>query len=72
MSLIQFIITFWLAGWLISVGAYVWSGIKRARRAGTTWSLTENLVSVPALLLTWLPSLVLYLYVRVKVRSEGS
>jgi len=72
MSLIQFIIAFWLAGWLISVGAYVWSGMKRARRTGTTWSLTENLVSVSALLLTWLPSLALYLYLRVKVRSEGS
>jgi len=72
MSYIQIIIVFWLAGWLISVGAYVWSGMKRARRAGTTWSLTENLVSVSALLLTWVPSLILYLYVRVKVRSEGS
>jgi hypothetical protein len=71
MSYIQIIIAFWLAGWLISVGAYVWSAMTRARKAGTSWSLTQNLVSVSALLLTWLPSLILYLYVRVKVRSGG-
>jgi hypothetical protein len=71
MSVIQIIIAIWLGGWLISVGAYVWGAVKRARRAGTTWSPTQDLVSITALLLTWLPSLILYLYVRARVRSES-
>jgi hypothetical protein len=50
----------------------VWSSMKRARAAGSNWSPAANLVSLLALLLTWVPSLVLYLYLRIKDRSEGA
>ncbi|HBD07173.1 MAG TPA: hypothetical protein DCZ69_02840 [Syntrophobacteraceae bacterium] len=72
MSFIQIILAIWLAGWLISVGVYVRGCMKRAREAGGTWSLKENLVPTSALLLTWFPSFLLYVYLRVKLRSEGS
>jgi hypothetical protein len=71
MNILRIILAIWLGGWLISAGVYVWSSMKRARIAGTSWSPTRNLTSITALVLTWLPSIILYVYVRAKARSGG-
>ena len=71
MTILRIILAIWLGGWLISAGVYVLSSLRRARMAGTSWSLTRNLTSITALVLTWLPSFIVYVYVRAKARSGG-
>jgi hypothetical protein len=72
MTVIQIIIVFWLAGWVVSVAAYLWSSVQGARKAGLPWFSAAQLASVVTLLFTWLISLIIYIYAWIKLRSHSS
>jgi hypothetical protein len=72
MAVIKIFIAFWLAGWAISVAAYLWSSLQRARKAGLSWSPKAHLASIATLLFTWLISWIIYIYAWIKHRSHGS
>jgi hypothetical protein len=72
MAVIKIFIAFWLAGWAISVAAYLWSSLQRARKAGLSWSPRAHLTSIATLLSTWLISLLIYIYAWSKHRSHSS
>jgi len=72
MKIIEIIIAIWLGGWIISVCAYVGSSLRSARMTGVPWSPRAALVPIPALLLTWLPTLVIYIFARVKASPRRS
>ncbi len=72
MSTVQIILAIWLGGWAISAAAYVHSSIKRARMAGMSWSPMQHLAPISAILLTWLPSLIIYLIAWVKHWSRNA
>jgi|WetSurMetagenome_2_1015567.scaffolds.fasta_scaffold2061428_1 hypothetical protein len=71
MTITQIIIAVWLGGWAISVGAYLRSSMKRAQMSGLPWSPRENLAVVPVILVTWLPSLIIYVRALIKARARG-
>ena len=72
MTVTQIIIAFWLSGWAISVAAYLWSSVQRARKAGLSWTPTAHLATVVVLLFTWLISWIIYIYAWIKHRSHSS
>ena len=69
MTTIQWILLIWLAGWLFSACAYAAFAIKKARLTGAPWSPQNDLFSLTVLFVTWVPSLILYVYMWFKAPS---
>jgi hypothetical protein len=69
MTTIQWILLIWVAGWFFSACAYASFAIKKARHTGSPWSPLNDLIALTALIVTWLPSLIVYIYVWLKAPS---
>jgi hypothetical protein len=60
MTTIQWMLLIWIAGWFCSACAYALFSIRKARLTGITWSPLNDLLPLTMLLVTWMPSLMVY------------
>jgi hypothetical protein len=70
MTTVQCIVLIWIVGWFLSACAYAFFALKRARLSGATWSPLNDLLSLTMLLFTWVPSLIVYLYLWLKAATR--